>query len=403
MKKAFVLLLALAVLGGAVFAQEASISGYGQVKWGYNLNNNMHGFTNSYGLEIDLPLNTNTSAASTGEGVYGAASVTGVTINVSVDDDVEGVPTFDALDATLTAKIVAGDLTTTIYNKPSLSLNNASHFGPWKDDNADYSDVGIRFNPAVGGGLTFAYPIADLGTFTFKLASHGDATAYASDKYKFTGGIVLTPVELLTLTLGGGYDTFNKDIGATVKVALAPAEGITAYFAGDFYKQDAIDAKYDGRFNLAAKFGGITVGADVNYKNFTTVFTDVLDAKLSVSGTVDALTFSAAVFAMDLLADPANDPMFIGVAESISYKIALDGTNHITPYQRAVLDLSKADNKLYIKAGVNAALIPNTLFTLDYTAGTLTNKAFPNSTPGFVNAGTDADKGYLTFTAKVSF
>jgi hypothetical protein len=394
MKKAIVLLLALAILGGAVFAQEASISGYGQVKWGYNLNNDMHGFTNSYGLTIDVPLNTNTSASSTGEGVYGTASATNVVINVSVDDDVAGTPGFDDLDATVSAKIIAGALTTTIYSKPSLSLNNASHFGPWKDDDADYADHGVRFNPTVGGGLTFAYALADLGTFTAKLASRGDATAYADDMYAFTGGIVLTPVELITLTLGGGYDMETKAAGATAKVALAPAEGITSYVGFDLYLPDGADAQYDGRFNVTAAFGKLAITADANYKEMGT---KTLDAKLAIvdSGSVPGLSASVAVFAMDLLAEPANDPMFIGLANSVSYQFDLSETTYVKPYEKAVYDL--ANEMLYLSAGASAKLIDNTVFTLDYTSGTLVNQAFPAGMVG------SQDKGKITFTTKITF
>lgn len=399
MKKAIVLLLALALIGGAAFAQDATISGYGQAKWGYNLNNDMHGFTNSYGLEVNLPLIDAATKSSTGEGVYGTASVTDLTVNIYLDAK-DGTAIFDASDATVSAAIKAGDLTTTIYTQPSLSLNNASHFSPWKDDDADYSDYGIRFNPTVGGGLTFAYALGEMGTFTAKLASIGDATTYASDQYAFTGGIVLTPVELATVTLGGGYNLADKLMGATVKVALAPAEGITAYVAADLSKADAVDATFDGRFNVAAALGTLSIGADVNYAKAAA---DTLDGKfmLTSTETVPGLTASVGVYAMDLLADPANDPMVLGFADSISYKISLSETTYIKPYQKAAFDLSKADNKLYLSVGASAMFFANTTFTLDYTAGSLTNKAFPGA--GFVATGNEEDLGKISLTAKITF
>lgn len=396
MKKAFALILALVAV--AAFAQEASITGYGKAAWAFNLDTQLHGFTNSYGLTVNIPLLDDATKEATGEGVYGKASVTGLTINVYLDA-VGGTASFDPSDATLSAAIVTGALTTTIYSAPSLSLNNASHFSPWRDDDADYSYVGTRFNPAVGGGLTFAYLLGDLGTFTAKIAS-ATAGATNDDTYAFTGGIVLTPIELVTLTLGGGFDNTTKNAGATVKAAFAIAEGISSFVASDLFFPDGADMEFDGRFNVAATFGTTTVTADAYFQD-TALITNKLDFGLKVAdtGIVEGLSATVGVYAMDLLADPAHDPMFLGFADSLSYKAMLDDVNYVKPYQYAAYDL--VDTNLYLKIGVEAKLIANTIFDLNWTAGSTTNKGFPGT--GFVATGLDTTDGVITVSAKVSF
>lgn len=400
MKKAIVLLLALAMVAMAFAQPAADITGYGQVTWGYNLNNNMHGFTNAYGLTVNVPLVDGASKAVTGEGNYGKASVTELTINLLLEA-IDGVAAFEASDATVSAAIVTGPLTTTIYSKPSLKQNNANHFSPWKDTDADYSNNGLYFSPAVGGGLTFAYSLGEMGSVTGKLASIGDATTYASDQYAVAGGLTLTPAKIVTIAAGGAFDLGTSNAGGTVKVSLAPADGITAYVAADLVLPSGGTMTYDGRFNVAAVFGKTTVSADAYYADNGTVTT--LDGALKVvdSGTVAGLTASAAVYAMGLLADPANDPMLLGVADSIAYKISLSDKTYVTPYQKAAFDMSKASDKLYLSIGANAVLIANTTFTVDFTAGSMTNKAFPGA--GFVATGTETDKGKLTLKAKVAF
>jgi len=100
-----------------------------------------------------------------------------------------------------------------------------------------------------------------------------------------------------------------------------------------------------------------------------------------------------------MLASPANDPQKVSVAESVWFKAMLDDVNYVKPYQKAYYDLVGED--LYFNFGVEAVLIPNTTFTLDYAAGTPAKNDNTNIA-GAVNAFAE-DKGILKFTTKIAF
>jgi carbon monoxide dehydrogenase subunit G len=440
MKKAIVLLLALAMVG-MVFAEGAaySMTGYGQLKWGYDVNTNKHGFNNSTSFELTFPLVAGATAGASGENVYGKISVTGINLAIyqdgsegSVIDNYDGDGYYDTLEA----KIVAGDAYVKIASAPTLRQNNASHFSPFADADADYLDRGVADTITTKGGFTVGYSLGELGSVSAMIASIGDwvgaaatddvygwvdadddpttaptwgvetagtAAVAANDKYAAAFGLTLTPVEMVTITGGFQYDMASEGAGATVKVALAPMTGVTAYVAADLdMPKSPAKMQMDVRGNVAATFGKTTVGADVYYKDVGTT-AKVLDAKLAVSdsGTVANLTGGLSVYAMQLIADPAKDPMWLGVAENVAYKVALTDATYVKPYQALVYDLSKTTNNMYFKVGAEAKLMANTLFTLQYVAGKYGNKTFPGG--GFVTTGMDTDKGLLTFTTKISF
>jgi hypothetical protein len=212
---------------------------------------------------------------------------------------------------------------------------------------------------------------------------------------------------LITVTASGAYDSSTKDMGAAAKVSLALAEGISAFVASDFSIPDVGDMSMEFAANVAATFGMTSVGVDGYFLDNGT--TQTLDAKFMVSdkGTVPGLTASLGVFGMDLLADPAKDPIWFGLGNALTYKVVLSDTMYITPYQKAIYDFAKTATglrePLYLSVGTTMNLIANTLFTIDYTMGAYLNKAFPGGTFTKTYAGVDADKGRITVTAKVSF
>jgi len=420
MKKAIVLLLAL-MLVGAIFAEDSkvtySVSGDGWVKWGYNLETNNHGFNNGYDLEADISLGTiaASKAGAEGETVYGKVSLSALDINLSVDAQ-DTAPAFDTPDTTISASIVAGPLTVGVYTAASLTQNNASHFAPYQDDDGDWdgaSDMGVYPTAYRKGSLKATYSLGTMGSVYGTIASLGDwaAGGLVNDNYAVAAGASLTPVSMLTVALGGFYDLEWSDMGFTTKVTVKPVDGVSAFVALDGFMPDGGDLAMDAAVNVAATFGKTTIGADVWYADGTANSTHAaspssrvwtydgrLDAKVSIAdtGTVENLAASVALYAIDVMADPAHDPMLIGVADSISYKIALSDTTYVTPYQKAVYDLGVADDNLYLSVGANAMLFANTLFTVDYTMNKKNNLSFPGAWAGYADP-------VFSIKAKVSF
>ncbi|MDP3179556.1 MAG: hypothetical protein Q8M76_16720 [Spirochaetaceae bacterium] len=409
MKKAIVLLLALMLVGSA-FAEGAaySLSGYGEVKWGYNLDTGRHGFAWNSDLTFDLELGGNASkTGKEGETVYGKVTLADFSVNISADDE-DQTPAFDAPDATITADIIMGDLDIGLNSMTSLSFNNAAMFSPWKDDDADWSDANyVRARTATAAGLSFTYKLGDLGSVYAKLASLGTwkTDTVKDDQYAVAGGFTLKPVgALLTITGGGVYDLYTKFAGASGKVAVAAGD-LAANAAVDVALPDGADMLMDisGMVEYKLMEGKDKVGAYVYMlpQDTTTALVHAVTAtkqtnvKVMISdagGFVEGLALDLAVFAMDLTGTAK-----IAVADSLSYTVKLDNGT-VKPYQKLIFDVDGSTESMYLVVGVEAKIITNTTITLDYTDNTYTNKAYPVSM-----VAADATTPALTLKARVSF
>ena len=233
------------------------------------------------------------------------------------------------------------------------------------------------------------------------------AAASANDMYVFGFNTTLTPIEMLTLTFGALYNADNKYLGLTARASAKPMAGLTVVAAMDATKVDTADMLMDIFGSVAYAFNDAknTFSVETYFanKNATTSGEPRMDLAAKFAdkeGLIPGLTLDLAVFAVDLLIDPAFDPMKLAIAEKLSYKVALDGDDYLRPYQAFATDLN--GEKTYFRIGVDAALVTNTLFTLDYTAGSILDDVLGN---GFVSnaAGTEIAKGVFKFTTKISF
>jgi len=185
MKKAFVLLLAL-VMVGALFAEgEAkaayTLSGDASVKWGFDLGTKKSGFVNDANFAIEFPIAAGVTATKSGEDVYGKLTITDINLSVKDSKD-DGIQTLnvDADDNSfdIDAKIIAGALTVDFYGTPSFTFNNAAYIEPWsKDEYDDWSSSKksvLRATQTIGGGFGVSYAIGKLATVEGRVASIGN-------------------------------------------------------------------------------------------------------------------------------------------------------------------------------------------------------------------------------------
>jgi len=251
---------------------------------------------------------------------------------------------------------------------------------------------------AAGDGTVAAGQL--VGTVTAGAAA---VPASASDQYAFGLDLVVTPLDIVTITAGMFYDIQTKYLGLTGKVAATPIENLSLTLALDALKIDTADLKFDVYGKVAYSFmeAKDSVAFETYFTPLTTT-TKRLDLGVKFTdaeGFVPGLGFTLAAYAYDMLASPANDPQKVSVAESVWFKAMLDDVNYVKPYQKAYYDLVGED--LYFNFGVEAVLIPNTTFTLDYAAGTPAKNDNTNIA-GAVNAFAE-DKGILKFTTKIAF
>ncbi len=413
MKKLIVLLLALAV-AGAVSAQAAapaglpySISGSASVKWGYDLDTKMSGFVNTPDWTLTIPLVQTTKVGASGKNVYGMIELADLDLSI-VNDEAE-VPYFDLTGATLTAKIFAGNAYVGIYSKPSFKFANANQIAPYYDANAAYSATSAVIpSVTVDGGVSLGYNLGTMGSAEFRLASLGDyTTANADNNYAFGVNTTLTPVAMLKVNAGAMMRSDDlKFFGLTGKVTVTPVDVMTLVVGADVNVDGANDKTTwdtNGSLTYAMNEKKDKISGEVYYayQKVASPAKERLDAAVKfadVAGFVPGMTVDAVLYASDLLT--SNDPLKLAFLEKVTYKIDLSKDAYVKPYESLGKNLADVSDDLwYAKVGVEAKLIPNTVFTLDYTTGKFNDLAIGNTFIG----GKALAKGLLSFTTKISF
>ncbi len=452
MKKAFVLLLALAILGGAVFAEDLAytLTGSASLVWGYDLNTENHGFTNTASASLTVPFVAKQNSTHGEEAVTGSLTITGFSANAK-----DGVLT--ASGGAVSAKILfPSALYLQIASAPTFAFNNAASFAPWvadefDDDNgvaaAEIDSVG-GFTLGMDGDLSFALKVgstnahsdADTETETTWTAvtsgvdviadgetefyfSAGEYVAYEEDFVIPANTTYYTSVEVdvaaeqanqyvlgadASYALGDlatiGVNFVYGPMGATAptmafgaSVNATPIEGLALALGFDFVDEatSAMDLSFTADYTLADL---LSFGAGVYFgKADVALDATRLDAKARLGLlAVENLTFEAGVDLWDLMADPANDPMLVLIGAKASYMAMLSETTSVKPYAEFGYELN--DEVMALKVGVVAALIPMTTFTVDFTAGELATDDVTGGTNAF-----DGDKGVFTFTTKITY
>lgn len=427
MKKAIVLLLAFALIGGFVFAQDEvvprsdkapTISGYGKVTWGANFNTgNATGFKNEAEVTVTFPLISQDSTTHGGDPITGEVTISDLSLELVQDLDTGDAEDDYIEDANKNTNVIdsVGDLTAkikfpnnlylTVYGAPGFGLNNAKSLAPWVndswDDNRGLVKPDLTFARTKGGIL-----LGMTGDFNFdvKVASDGDWTSNADQDYALGADVGYTVKDLLSASAGISYGPTNAApaFGASVKVTVNPKDsGLTAVVAFDALNSGNpavtgmdLMATIDYVLAKVVSFGAGAYYGDAN----TAIAGDRLDVRARVALlAVENLVAEAGVDAWDLTANPAQDPMWLFIGGKVNYTSKLDDVNYVKPY--AEFSYALNDANLALKAGVEAKLFPRTVLDACYSAGSQANNVV-------VDTGTNAfddDMGKFLVSAKVSY
>ncbi len=269
----------------------------------------------------------------------------------------------------------------------------------------------VAAGPSVGALYADGAVIA-AGT-SYYMATRTAAVVAADALYKAGVNVQIKPVasDTLTVTIDGGawMDFDSSDMIFTAKAAMA---------MGDLSVSGALDAglagasgskmKMDAAANVAYKLFEGKDSANLDFYFANDIVTGAADKPyaeiglkfVDAEGLVPGLAFTLAGFYNDLLDSSKFDPKHISFAESLSYKYALSDTTYVKPYQALRFDLSDTglyDNAvMYFNIGIEAGLIPNTVFTADYFMGTKGRDDNSNL------AKASKDASVISFKAKVS-
>jgi len=389
MKKALAILLALALVAGAVYAEDAAytLSGSASLVWGIDLNTQNHGFTNSASATLTFPL-THDGDKKSGDPITGEISISDFVMSIT-----NGAFDGDNYNGSVTAKILLpSNMFIQIASAPSQKFNNAKPLSSFYADAGSTSSTSV--SPAIApnaGGFAFGMT----GDFNFALKvnssnKHTDATGDNSYGVALDVGYKFGDMgDVKVNTLFGNFNSML--IAAGLGLNLKPFEGFTAFVGADFQTVSGAN-DLDARVTLGYKM------ADVFSFDFATylgmpgfTFNDIdLMVRLGLLA-VENLTFKVGVDVWNLPAATNN----ILVASEIAYKVMMGEANYVKPY--ANVAYSMVNPGLYLKTGVEMALIPLTKFTLNYTGGKFNyDDVALSNTLG-------ADKGVLTFTTKITY
>jgi len=259
------------------------------------------------------------------------------------------------------------------------------------------------------GVVTIDATLAAGKLYTKKVVKAAGSSS-ADTMYSIGGDLSLLAVKGLTLKAGGYYDLKSKMVGFGAQAGFAMAP-ISIMFNVDGTDNTAVTTNalnWDAAGNLTLTMGKDTIAANLYADNVAAYASGLtttplrLDTGLSITdaeGIVAGLNASVGVYAYDLLANPANNPMKVAVGETISYKIALSDTTYVKPFETVYYDLVPAPKGLtYVNAGIAASLFPNTVITAEYIAGVIGND---NNT---VLVATDMSKtSVIKITTKISY
>lgn len=453
MKKAFVLLLALAVLGGAVFAQAPAytLTGSATLTWGYDLDTEAHGFTNAASAKLVFPLGAHKDAK-TGEAITGEISISEFKVGIEATETNNAALT--TTKGAVTAKILfPSNLYLQIASAPKFEINHAQQMATWvSDDFKDLKKAAPAITSAGGftfgmtGDVSFALKVGSTNTHTAAAAAAGAwvvevvyintavTTAVANVEYSidngttWTGTVAVGPAWKRTRTaavaapandylvgadfgvklgdLGnlafnavyGRFQATNPTLGLGLKASLKPIAGLAVVAAADFENIGTV-SKFDGMLTADYTMDKMfTFGVGGYYYKQLEATPNYLDARVRASLlAVENLTFTVGVDALDLLAEPAPAQMSVLLGANVAYKVALEDKNYVKPYLNYAYSL-KSEGQ-YVKTGIEAMFFPLTTFTLDYVGGKITT----NGVTIVPKLGDTTDKGIITFATKISY
>jgi len=434
MKKLAVLSIALLVLTTLAFAEVkvepvVAFSGSGTLTWGIDLDSDPMntGFKNENSANLTVTLvskSTETKGGGEGDMVYGYIALKDmslvlntdnnftsgdddeaklVSVPAATDSDADGeidqylifedndntvkISTDIILPPTVEAYVVLGPAKWFIYAAPDLKLSYADDL---EDDGDDYwaegSDDGdnVAPNPDGDAGATGIEVAAGPATITALVASTKDWTAAGTYSIAAKAALAVGPA---TIKVGVNYDLATGGVlglGGSAAVTAGPAT-INAAFDMTTATGTPMEIRAGAKLALPDL---LDVTADMAYGAGAAAnwgFDVEAGAALKA---VAGLDFSVLLGLWDL-----TDTLSWGVKTVAGYKVAMGETNYVKPGVEAyVSSLAGADLRVALIAKIDAVLIPNTTFTLQYKDWDLTDS------PSF----TGLDRAF-TFATKVAY
>ncbi|MBI9100385.1 MAG: hypothetical protein JEY91_18015 [Spirochaetaceae bacterium] len=314
MKKAFMLVAAIALLAAPVFAEvEVAISGDATTSFGYNLDLESYGLLSEVSSDITLTVGA-LDGESMGEGNwYGVIELTGASLKWNSgaeegygywryewDEDLGDDGDWDAGEIVdedylvttpdVAARITNGNVYVMLQSEADF---DADYVAGVDNDPFEYSEP-----DDVAGSLTIGGTMAP-ATIAVEFATAGD---YENDQIDGVVlganlGLDLAPVTVDVAFAGAfGYEA-DQEIGIAVQVgaSVAPAT-ITAAFDGIILSGDFT---YEAGLSVSLDLSPLTVGVDARYAE------DDLDTKLTLGFANDMLTADVYVGLYDLTTDIA--------------------------------------------------------------------------------------------------
>lgn len=391
MKKALAIILALVAV--AAFAQTPSVSADATLTWGFDLDNQTHGFENTYSADITIPFAVE-DAEATGEGTYGYLSLSGVTFEL-FDDPTTGGDALgfndedaDGYSASLEAKIVSGPFSVSIYSEPSLDLNYAAALLN--------GDVETLFDADMFG-TTIGY---DAETFGAGLIIMSADNMFLNVDNEYGMGLTvwadIVP-ELLSIDLAFSYDVMetDKDMGLSFSLPVTVA-GLELTPSVDLDLTSGAAALYDVYVDVAyALEGGLSTGFGVYYSDLD----DDLEATVFVEsdsfGVANLYAYADFSYYNALETAPNVASWAMSANLNYTHNIDEDAGFYVMPYAAFSLDSAEVQT---LNVGVEFAVIANTTFVVDFNVDDM-NAVVPTDV---LDSTTYNDKGDFTVSATIS-
>jgi hypothetical protein len=429
MKKFFLILMAVALVGSFAFAEVTGVdaptlTGDVTTTFGYDLDNEGVGFKNESNVSVTVPLAAGSDTHAGSGGIYAEITIEDIDISFDTDSDDWDEGAEVSYDADISAKIVAGALWVGLGN-PDMDFNNVDLDRDVQTD-ADDGDVDVDVNAAMGGedGIEIGYA-TDAFSFAFQVASKYDAyeedsalvaaeddstswidsnetddindgALVANDGPDFVFGVQASVTAgPATIPVSFAFDAEDEvvAVGAAPSIAAGaftldiPVDYVKVADEYGFEMQPALGYEVAGVGTFTADFlfasYDIDATADAEAGVDVTVVEQIMELGVVYeAGFMDALSLTVD---FDLTGLDADSDIGWNVNFDTKYDM---GT--VAPY----LTVDYGDNEdLDLSVGADLAVIDNATVTLDYTNGHVLDGATADS----------AEKGVITLAVAVEY
>ncbi len=360
MKKLFVALLALALIGGAAFAEGPAVSGSASLSWGIDLDTGSTGFANAGSFSIDIPILAADKYGVGGEGMYGEIAITDIALTQTIDMTPASSWAFGD-DFAFAATLYFSPFSLSVWEAPSLDINA----------NDAIDDAG-GLGAVVDAGTTLTYT-SDAFSIAVKVLSDGDWTSNSSNTYAVGSSFSVALGELTTIAIDAALNPigFDFQVGVSAPLSLAVAKGLTITPGLDV---GMVDAAFGMDAGVATELLLSDANDDDESTNVTFNASWCANSDIEIAlafaeplagGFVDNLSLSAGVNVNELIKALAWD-LNVGAG----YNLVIDEKDSLLA-EVAFTTNSDSVNTLNATVTFTNTMVANTDLTVTYTSGNL--------------------------------